>query len=265
MGVILATNDDGIRSPGLRALVEAVLPFGDVVVVAPSTQKTSYGRSLMGEKTERFLHTEYEVSGTMVEAYHCECSPARAILHAFDVLFRDRKPDLLVSGINYGENLGTNITISGTVGAGLQAASFGVPALAVSVQTPLGDHHEYSRLDWTVVRHFARRFASLMLEKKLPADVDILNLNVPSGATSETPFRWTRLSRQPYFSNRIDSPTLLSCLGDAQCCYGFDRSKVEPGSDISVFNQGLVTVTPISADLTSRIDLRQLAATADGA
>src|SRR5512133_3679716 len=132
MSLILATNDDGIGSPGLRALVEAVLPLGQVVVVAPSTQKTSVGRSLMGAQTARLIPIDYRVNGTAVEAFHCECSPARAVLHAFDVLFTGSKPDLLVSGINYGENLGTNITISGTVGAALQGAAFGVPGIAMS-------------------------------------------------------------------------------------------------------------------------------------
>jgi len=258
MRVIFATNDDGIGSPGLRALVEAVLPLGRVIVVAPSSQKTSVGRSLIGAKSERLRQTDYQVNGTVLEAYHCECSPARAVLHAFDVLFGERKPDLLVSGINYGENLGTNVTISGTIGAALQAASFGVPGLAVSLQTKLGDHFEYSELNWSAVRHFARQFASLRLERELPADVDILNVNVPAAASSKTPFKWTRLSRQPYFTDRIESPTLLSRLGDARCCYGFQQNALEPDSDILAFGQGLVTVTPVSADLTSRVDLDRL-------
>ena len=100
MKLILATNDDGIDSPGLRALVEAVLPLGKVVVVAPSTQKTSLGRSLIGAKTEAFEPRDYAVDGTVVEAYRCECSPARVVLHALNVLFPGRRPDLCVSGIN---------------------------------------------------------------------------------------------------------------------------------------------------------------------
>jgi 5'-nucleotidase len=197
MPVILATNDDGIESPGLRALVEAVAPLGRVIVVAPSSQKTSAGRSFIGDLSEHFKSAEFRVNGTVLEAYHCESSPARVILHAFDVLFRDRKPDLLVSGVNYGENLGTNVTISGTIGAALQAACCGVPGLAVSRQTQLGDHFEYSQLDWSAVRHFARHFAALRLQRPLPADVDILNVNVPAAATAGTAVRWTRLSRQP--------------------------------------------------------------------
>jgi 5'-nucleotidase len=257
MTTILAANDDGIESPGLRELVKAVFPLGEVIVVAPSSQKTSAGRSFSGAKSEYFQQMDYPVNGTILKAYHCECSPARAVLHAFDVLFKDEKPDLLVSGINYGENLGTNVTISGTIGAALQAASYGVRGLAVSVQTKMEDHFKYPELDWHVVGFFARKFASLMLNRSFPADVDILNVNVPATATSETQIKWTRLSRQAYFANHINDPTLLSRIGDARCCYGFDKETLEPDSDILAFGQGLVTVTPISMDLTSRVDMDQ--------
>ncbi|MDD4872979.1 MAG: 5'/3'-nucleotidase SurE [Kiritimatiellae bacterium] len=258
MTTILATNDDGIESPGLRALVEAVLPLGKVIVVAPSNQKTSAGRSFVGARSEYFRQMDYQVNGTVLEAYHCECSPARIVLHAFDILFKDKKPDLLVSGINYGENLGTNVTISGTIGAALQAASYGVQGLTVSLQTEMEDHFNYPELDWSTVRHFARQFAALMLEREFPADVDILNVNVPAVATNNTQFKWTKLSRQSYFANHINDPTILSRIGDARCCYGFKKETLEPDSDILAFSQGLVTVTPMSMDLTSRVDINML-------
>lgn len=238
--------------------MEAVLPLGKVIVVAPSRQKTSTGRSLSGAKRARFHRTHYRAGGVALEAYHCDCSPARAILHAFDVLFRDAKPDLLVSGVNYGENLGSNVTISGTIGAALQAAAAGVPGLAMSLQTPVGDHYEYTTLDWSAARHFARKFARLRLKRPFPADVDFLNVNVPARATPRTRFCWTRLSRQPYFANRIESPTPHSRLGDAICCYGFNPTTLEPDSDILAFHRGFVSVTPMSLDLTARVGLKRL-------
>jgi len=259
MPTILISNDDGINSPGLRTVVEAVLPLGEVIIVAPSSQQTSAGRSFSGAKTESFKPMDYKVGRTIVKAYHCACSPARAILHAFDVLFHLKKPDLLVSGVNYGENLGTNVTISGTIGAALQGAAHGVRGLAVSLQTrDMADHFKYPELDWTAVRHFAGHFAQLMLTKRLPADVDILNVNVPASATIATQSKWTRLSRQPYFSDLIKEPTLLSTIGDAKCCHGFDEKQLEPDSDIFAFRQGFVTVSPISMDLTARVDLNQI-------
>lgn len=253
---ILVTNDDGIESPGLRAAVEAVLPLGRVIVVAPSRQQTSMGRSLSGDKDAYLQPSEFRANGTRVDAYRCDCTPARAVLHAFDVLFRARKPDLVVSGINYGENLGTNSTISGTIGAALQAATLGARGLTVSLQTEIGNHRRHAELEWDVARHFCRKFAALMLEAAMPADVDILNVNVPASATVETPWRVTRLSRQPYFGNRLDNPAPDSRLGDAVCHYGYDAAKLEPDSDILAVRGGLVSVTPVSVDLTSRVDLK---------
>ena len=253
---ILVTNDDGIESPGLRAAVDSVLPLGRVVVVAPSRQQTSMGRGLSGNQDARLQPVKYRVNGTDVRAYHIDCTPARAVLHAFDVLFTEKKPRLLVAGINYGENLGTNSTISGTIGAALQAATLGVRALAVSLQTAIENHRRHVELDWGTARHFCRKFAALMLEAPMPADVDVLNVNVPAAATALTPWTVTRLSRQPYFGNRLNDPAPASRLGDAVCHYGYDTAKLEPDSDILAVRNGLVSVTPISMDLTSRIDLK---------
>lgn len=258
MSLLLVTNDDGIKSPGLRAAVEAVLPLGEVIVVAPSSQQTSAGRGLHGDRNGAFQPVELKIGHRTIQGYHCECSPARAILHAFDVLFKDREPDLLVSGINYGENLETNVTVSGTVGAALQAATHGIPGLAMSLQTDIGNHHRHADLEWDIASHFCRVFAALMLKTRFPADVDILNVNVPASATIKTPWKVTRLSRQNYFVNRMASPTPDSKIGEAECEYGFDDASLEPDSDIHAIRNNLVSVTPISMDLTSRVDLKSL-------
>lgn len=256
MLLILITNDDGIASPGLRTAVEAVLPLGEVIVVAPSSQQSSVGRGLNGNRNEVFKKVELKIGDTAVPGYHCECSPARVVLHAFDVLFHEKKPDLLVSGINYGENLGNNITISGTIGAALQAASSGVPGLAMSLQTGIADHRKHTDQEWDTARHFCRMFAVVMLKGRMPADVDILNVNVPSSATIKTPWKVTRLSRQNYFVNRLANPTPASKLGDGQCHYGFEEASLEPDSDIHAIRSNWVSVTPITMDMTARIDLK---------
>lgn len=252
---ILVTNDDGIESPGLRAAVEAVFPLGNVIVVAPSRQQTSTGRSFRGDENAFLQPVEFPVSGSLVRAYHCECTPAWAVLHAFDVLFTRKKPDLVVSGINYGENLGTNSTISGTIGAALQAATHGVRGLAVSLQTEIENHHKHAELEWDIARHFCHEFAKLILETSLPADVDVVNVNVPISATVNTPWTVTRLSRQGYFGNRIANSTPASRIGDAVCRYEYDEATLEPDSDILAVCNGLVSVTPVSMDLTSRVDM----------
>jgi 5'-nucleotidase len=256
MPLILVTNDDGIKSPGLMAAIEAVLPLGDVVVVAPSSQQTSAGRGLHGDENGSLQRADLNIGGRIVTAYHCDSSPASAVLHAFDVLFHEKKPDLVVSGINYGENLGSNITISGTVGAALQGASYGVPGLAMSLQTDIENHRRHVKLNWAAASHFCCQFASMMLTSPLPADVDILNVNVPAMATQKTPWRVTRLSRQNYFVNHMANPTHKSTIGEAVCRFGFDTASLEPDSDIQAIHSNQVSVTPVSIDMTSRIDLK---------
>ena len=258
MSLILVTNDDGIKSPGLRAAVEAVLPLGEVIVVAPSRQQTSAGRGLHGDENGSLQRADLKFGGRTVTAYHCDCSPASAVLHAFDVLFREKKPDLVVSGINYGENLGSNITISGTIGAALQGASHGVPGLAMSLQTDIENHRRHVELEWGAASHFCCQFASMMLTSPLPSDVDILNVNVPALASPKTPWRVTRLSRQNYFVNHLANPTSTSRIGEATCRIGYDEVSLEPDSDIRAVHSGLVSVTPISLDMTSRVNLEKI-------
>ncbi|HRQ32592.1 MAG TPA: 5'/3'-nucleotidase SurE, partial [Anaerolineales bacterium] len=129
---ILLTNDDGIRSPGLWAVAASLSDLGFVTVAAPRDQSTGMGRSLPGTSDGVIREERVQVNGQEWSVFAVNGSPAQAVLHGvYDVL--KSKPDLVVSGINYGENIATGITISGTVGAALEAASLGIPALAVSL------------------------------------------------------------------------------------------------------------------------------------
>ncbi|MFC1497762.1 5'/3'-nucleotidase SurE [Verrucomicrobiota bacterium] len=260
--LILVTNDDGIDSPGLRAAVEAVVELGDIVVVAPSNQQTSMSRSLCGAPDEYLRPIDYKVNDHSVTAYHADCSPARLVLHAMEVLFKDKKPDLVVSGINYGENLGSNLSISGTVGAAVQAASAGVRSIAVALQTEIGNHHKHAKLDWRAAQHFTALFAGKMIEHEhLPWDADILNINVPSNATAETKWTITKQSKEPYFSNLIENSTPSSKLGDGKCVIALDEESLDPSSDIyAIYREHIVSVTPLSIDITSRVDINKFEA-----
>jgi 5'-nucleotidase len=197
--LILLTNDDGITSPGLRAAVRAALPLGELLVVAPSRQWSAASRSMPHGLEERVSRCPLEVDGQPVTAYQVDASPATAVAHAL-VKLAPRQPALLISGINYGENLGSDVTISGTVGAALQGAAFGIPALASSLQTPKETYDNPSdSVDFTAAIHFTRLFARWMLQAALPFDVDVLKIDVPDDATPETPWRLTRASRHIYF------------------------------------------------------------------
>ncbi|MCP4350695.1 MAG: 5'/3'-nucleotidase SurE [Desulfobacterales bacterium] len=256
---IMITNDDGIHSPGLRAAAQAAMNLGQVIVVAPSKQQTGSGRSMKGYKESSFTPVDYEINGEKIAAFHCDCSPALAVHHGLNVLCPHEKPDLIISGINYGENMGINITVSGTVGAALEGASKGIPALAVSLQTEVDTYHEYTDQNWTGASHFLSFFARLLLSGNLPPDVDALKIDVPDNATALTPWRLTRLSRQVYYLTHIEQPSRESKIGDTKLRINKDQASFEKESDIYALTvERVVSVTPLSLDLTSRTDFRDI-------
>ena len=256
---LLITNDDGIDSQGLRAAVEAVADLGRITIVAPTQQQTATGRGLTGNKEAGFEPYAYRVGNGPVEAYHLPCSPAQVVRHAMFTLFRNQKPDILISGINYGENLGNMITSSGTVGAALEASGHGIVSLAVSLQTDIVTHHVYTDQDWQAASHFVKKFAGLALENELPADVDVIKIDVPDSATEETGWKMSRLSRTSYYTKTIENTSLESPVSDYKTKIDLDIEKLEKDSDIYVLAvERLVAVTPLSLDFTSRVDLEAL-------
>ncbi|MCP4551368.1 MAG: 5'/3'-nucleotidase SurE [Bacteroidetes bacterium] len=256
---ILVTNDDGIQSPGLKAAVESVLELGDVAVVAPSNQQTAMGRSITGDKNANLIAIDYQVNGTKVPAFHCDCSPALITRVALKVLYFKEKPDLLVSGINYGENLGINVTTSGTIGAALEASSFGIPSIAISKQTEIESHHNYTTQDWGASSYFLNDFAKILINKTLPPDVDVIKIDIPNGATPSTPWKIAKLAKTSYYSSFLDSPSLQSKIGDAETRIDIDPETLDPKSDIYVFAvEKCISIIPLSLDSTSRVSFSSL-------
>jgi len=257
--LILMTNDDGIESPGLLAAIEAVCDLGEILVVAPRYQQTGAGRSF--PSSDGVIHQEHiRVKGLTIPAFSVDGSPAQAVQHGL-VELAPRHPNLLVAGINYGENVGSGVTISGTVGAVLEGAAFGVPGLAVSLEAPLEYHQSYSRdIDFTAAAFFTRLFAQRLLSITLPPDVDALKIEVPRDATRETPWRLTRVSRQPYFYPVPGKRTNLTDKAPLGYEMRLDLNTLEKDSDIfALVQERVVAVSPLSFDLTSRVDLGYLA------
>ena len=256
---ILLTNDDGIRSPGLWAAAQALSSLGFVHVVAPREQFSGAGRSLPLTTDGRIQAQPLQVDGKTWTVYAVGGTPAQAVLHAvLEIL--PGKPDLVVSGINYVENLGTGITISGTVGAALEAAALGVPALAISLETESQYHLTYSMdVDFTTAGHFSAYFGRLLVERRLPGDVAVLKVDVPSDASPGTPWEITRLSHKSYYlpvppeRETLDQPGILTyrIVGDP--------GQEDPGTDVyAVRIQRRVSVTPLSLDMTSMVDFQEL-------
>lgn len=255
---IFLSNDDGIQSPGLLAAIEAVADLGELIVVAPSVQQTGMGRALTGDPYASLTPFDFNLPGADIRAYHCPCTPAMAVHHGILALCSDRMPDLLVSGINYGENIGTGITASGTVGAALEGANLGVPSLAVSKETAPGDYHEYTEQDWRAAAHFTTEFARLMLTAELPPDVDLLNLNIPREATPGTEWRMTRLSRKRYWQTHLADPGPHSKIQDAAVTIHIDPAQLDPRSDVyAIAVERTVSVTPLTLDFSSQAALEE--------
>jgi 5'-nucleotidase len=253
--LILFTNDDGIASPGLWTVVDAFAEIGDVLVIAPREQQSGTGRSMPITSSGRIHKEARTIRGVTRDIYSVEGTPAQSVQHGVFEL-ADRLPALCVSGINYGENTGNGVTISGTVGAALEAASLGIPAIAVSQQTPLDLHLTYSPdVDFAAAATFAVRFGTWLIDNDRPDDVDVLKIDVPIGATANTEWKMTRLSRRRVYWPTRPERVALSDVGRMGYRYNFDPAKAEPDSDVyAVLHERVVSVTPISLDMTSRTD-----------
>ena len=211
---ILITNDDGVFSPGLKAAIEAVEDLGEITVAAPTKQQTAAGRSLKGSRKQHFTETVIKTGKNNIRAFHVDCTPALLLKYAFTTIFREEKPDLLISGINYGENIGTDITVSGTLGAAFEAASIGIPAIAASLQTPFEYHFNYGEVNWDAVKYFLKMFTERFKTAGGFRNFKILKIDVPETADSSTQWVRTRLTDKPYYNNIIYNGTVSSRLDE---------------------------------------------------
>ena len=172
---ILITNDDGIRAPGLKALEEGLISVGEVIVVAPEREMSATSQSLS-------LHSPLRIHAIDDHHYSVEGTPADTVIIALHHLLKE-KPDLVVSGINPGGNLGENVIYSGTVAAAMEATLHGVPAIAVSLASR-------KRKDFSRAAAFAAQLAVKILAEGLPSGI-MLNVNVPRDEV-----RGIRITRQ---------------------------------------------------------------------
>ncbi len=248
---ILCTNDDGVLSPGLAAAVEAARELGNVSIAAPSDQKTGAGRSLIGERTRPFSRTEIPVGNGKASAWHLDGTPALVVRHALSTVLRDRKIDLAISGINYGENLAYDISNSGTVGAAMECAVWGVPAIAVSLQTKLDGHRTYAQMDWKAVQFFLRMFIRRFVEKRRFSGFDVLKIDVPIDADEKTEWKVCTLQLSPYYLTRLKQEADDAVIADASLYT--DVTQFAPGTDAYVLAvEKKVAVTPLILDWTAR-------------
>jgi 5'-nucleotidase len=232
---ILVTNDDGVHSPGLTALAKALSRVGEVWVIAPDRERTAVAHAVTLHKPLRVQELGkriYAINGTPVDCVNL------AVLKLMPA-----PPDLLVSGINQGVNLGDDVLYSGTVSAAMEGTILGVPSMAVSQE---GQEHFYFDAG---ARH-AVRIARLILKEGLP-DETLVNLNIPNRPFgSITGVRVTCLSRR-----RFDNPIIEKVDPRGRTYYWIAGTRVSwsrsKDADHEALEQGAVSLTPIHLDTTN--------------
>lgn len=256
---ILLTNDDGIRSPGLWAAAAELEKLGFVTVAAPREQSSGMGRSLPLSSDGQIDVRQVQVNGRNWTVHAVGGSPAQAVQHAL-LEIMPHKPDLVVSGINYGENVATGITISGTVGAAMEAAASGIPALAISLETDKEHHFDYKdTVDFSTAAWFTHFFAEKILRDGLPAGVDLIKVDIPADATPQTPWVLTRLSRSRYYRATPPRRDDWSQPGLAGYEMDIDLSREPEDTDVYALRvKRIVSVTPLTLDMTAHVDLQEL-------
>lgn len=237
---ILVTNDDGVRSEGIVALAAALRRVGQVVVVAPAKEASAVGHALT-------LHYPLRLEELDRDVYAVDGTPTDCVNIAVAVLLKGL-PDLIVSGINKGWNVGDDVTYSGTVSGALEGALLGVPSLAVSLQ------RTRERLDFGPAAAAAATMARRVLASGLPPRT-FLNINVPRATNGQ--FRATVQAKRNHVTQvaeRVDPKHRTYYWIDE----AIDEWERNPRSDYHAVREGFISVTPLQPDLTAHDALAEV-------
>lgn len=246
---ILVTNDDGITSPGLLAIAQVLRRLGRVFVLAPDHNWSATGHVRTLDRPLRVRDVSLADGSS---AWTSDGAPSDCVALGAGGLF-DEKIDLVLSGINHGANIGHDLTYSGTVTAAMEAAIWGIPALAVSLDTPPAA----IEIDYSTAAEAGFQVVQVALRYGLPQNI-LLNINVPFRRLEE--IRGIRATRQglrvyhdrverrldprgrPYYWTAGDPPTAIP----------------EPGTDVGALEEGYVSVTPVHLDMSAYMQIQQM-------
>jgi|UniRef100_A0A7C4EKY0 5'-nucleotidase len=242
MALILVTNDDGFFSRGIQILAESLKELGQVYIVAPDRDRSSVSHALT-------MHRPLRVDLIRENCYSVNGTPTDCIVVAVEKIL-PREPDLIVSGINKGANLGEDITYSGTVSAAIEGTILGVPSFAISL---VGERP----FKYETASHYALKIARYILQRALPQDT-LLNVNVPNKPLQE--IKGIKITKQGKRSYENSIHEIFSPWGEKQYWIGggvVSWQKME-GTDIQAIMEGYVSVTPLHIDLTNYSALEKL-------
>ncbi|MFZ9777575.1 MAG: 5'/3'-nucleotidase SurE [Schleiferiaceae bacterium] len=247
--LILVTNDDGITAPGIRTLIHAMNQLGDVVVVAPDSPQSGMGHAITLHESLRLKPMSID-AGPQTE-YACSGTPVDCVKLAVHEVLKDRKPDLIVSGVNHGSNASVNVIYSGTMSAAVEGAMQGVPSIGFSLLDYRWD------ADFRPVEPYLKQIAQNVLADGLPEGV-CLNVNFPHA--DKAPYAGVRVARQALgfwkeaFEERIDpyGKPYYWMRGD------YHNPDGAEDTDIWALDRGFVSVVPTMYDLTAHHALANL-------
>jgi len=247
---ILLTNDDGIRAPGIVALHRALAGLGELVVIAPETVQSamSHGITYTAPLMTQRIEVTDEMSGTAVDGRPADCVKLAMCTLWEEQFGEGTKPDLTISGMNSGSNVGINIIYSGTVAAAIESAFLGVPAIAVSLHLDNRDTICYDR-----AAEIARNLIDNVLTHSLEPH-EVININIPTCESADMPMPKTKVVEMNasavvgHYDKRVSpyGQTYYWSAGD-----GMAFAHTAEGSDVEALKQGFATVTPLDYVLTN--------------
>ena len=240
---ILVSNDDGIHSEGIKALARALKRVGEVFIVAPDRERSAASHSLT-------LHKPLRVEKIGPNAYAINGTPTDCINLAVNGILKKR-PDLVVSGINKGGNLGDDVTYSGTVSAAMEGTLLGIPSFAISLVSISRENFDFKN-----AARFAARLARFILKNRLPKDT-LLNINVPD-VDEIKGYRITKQGKRLYGDAIVEK---VDPRGKKYYWIGGDILKWEGGgedTDFKAITSNFISITPVHLDMTNYASFKEL-------
>jgi 5'-nucleotidase len=252
MKEILITNDDGFDSIGLKALIEALKPLGNITVVAPAREKSACGHSLTLTRPLEFIEVDKNF-------YKLEDgTPTDCIFLSLNKMFVDKKPDIVISGINVGANLGEDITYSGTASASMEAVLQGIPSIAIS---QVYNTDSIDKFGYELAKEAIYDLVKKIFEDKFPLPPRrFLNVNIPPISKDKSKgFKITKVGEKHYDTDamRFDNPRgrEFFWIGLPSLHWANNQSS---DSDFMAIADGYISITPIMLDMTSHSDIERL-------
>lgn len=246
---ILITNDDGYESSGLKALVEALKDEADITVVAPSSEKSACGHSLSLTKPLEFI----KIKQNFYKLH--DATPSDCVYLALFELYKNKKPDLVISGINIGANLGEDITYSGTASAAMEAVLHGVPAIAISQAYNKNANNLNFDLASQVIKDLVKKVFSTNYPLQ---NRRFLNVNIPFSSEFKG-YKVTKVGKRIYANEaqKYTNPRNKEFFWIGLPSYEWKKN-TSNNCDISAINEGFVTITPIHLDMTCYEELSEV-------